>query len=490
MSRRKLPNRSHKRRQRVIQRRKNQSLFQALLDWLIPERGLFAKDRFHGNIKWRPEQLTRQALIWAWQETKKVTDAFEQTLEMCGDLGIEKAAKSYTAFINALDRYRPTFSLRLREHFQLLAKEIGGRFWRDHGWVLIGFDGSRVTTPRTVSNEIAFCAPNYGEGKTAKYRQKKTKGMRRRQNQKNPPEPQAPQAWITMMWHMGLRLPWTWRLGPSNSSERGHVVEMLKQEKFPEDTLFCGDAGFVGYDFWNAIVDAGGNFLIRVGANVKLLSESADVKRLGGGIVLCWPKDKMNSGEKPLRLRLVRVKIGKTKMWMLTSVLDRQKLSVKDLIRYYMMRWGVEVEYRGLKQTIDKAMLRCRNSARVYVELDWSIRAMAFAELVALREQLSNRDKRQRARKQDYHPTARSLANTVRAIRKCMRNLTRDVDPDNDLLSQLAEALVQKYNNRTDKRARYRPPNPDKKPLGDPIVMKLSREAREKLAQLPDRVAA
>ena len=49
------------------------------------------------------------------------------------------------------------------------------------------------------------------------------------------------------MWHMGLRLPWTWRLGPSNSSERDHVREMLKQEAFPENTLFCGDAGFIGY---------------------------------------------------------------------------------------------------------------------------------------------------------------------------------------------------------------------------------------------------
>jgi hypothetical protein len=465
-------------------------LFQALVGWLIPQDGLFAKDRFHGNIKWTPEQLAQQALIWAWQETNKVTDAFEQTLEMCSDLNIEKAAKTYTAFINALDRYRPTFSLRLRQRFQFLAEEIGGRFWRRHGWVLIGFDGSRVTTPRSVSNELAFCAPNYGQGKTAKYRQKKTKGMRRRRNEKNPPEPQAPQVWITMMWHMSLRLPWTWRLGPSNSSERGHVMEMLEQESFPEDTLFCGDAGFVGYDFWKAIVEAGRHFLVRVGGNVKLLSERADVKRLGGGIVLCWPKDKMNSGEEPLRLRLVRVKIGKTTMWMLTSVLDPKELSIKEIIQYYKMRWGVEVEYRGLKQTIDKAMLRCRNSDRIYVELDWSIRAMAFAELVALREQLPTCEGSQRDPEQEYDPTDRSLANTIRALRKCMRNLTRDVDPESDLLSQLAEALVQKYNNRTDKRARYRPPNPDKKPLGEPIVTKLSDEARRKLARIADRIAA
>jgi len=490
MSRRKQANRSYRQRRREIQRRKNKTLFQALVGWLIPEDGLFAKDRFHGNIKWVPEQLARQAMIWAWQGTKNVTDAFEQTLELCRDLRIEKAANTYTGFIQALDHYRATFSLRLRQHFQFLAEEVGGRFWRNNGWVLMGFDGSRVTTPRTVSNETAFCAPNYGKGKTAKYRRKKTKGMRRRQNEKHPSEPQAPQVWITMMWQMSLRLPWTWRLGPSNSSERGHVMEMLEQEKFPQDTLFCGDAGFVGYDFWKAILKAEGNFLVRVGANVSLLSETADVKRVGGGVVLCWPKGKMNSGEEPLRLRLVRVKIGKTKMWMLTSVLDCKELPLKKIIRYYKMRWGVEVEYRGLKQTSDKGTLRCRNSARVYAELDWSIRAMAFAELIALREQLPQDDESQTESEHDYNPKDRSLANTLRALRKCMRNLNQDVDPRSDLLSQLAEALVQKYDNRTDKRARYRPPNPDKKPLGEPTVTKLNREAREKLAQLAERIAA
>jgi hypothetical protein len=457
---------------------------------LIPKGSLFAEDRFHGNIKWVPEQLAQQALIWAWQDTTNVTDAFTMMLEACEDLKIEKGAKTYTSFINALDRYRETFSLRLGRQFQALAEETGGRFWRDSEWVLMGFDGSRVTTPRTVSNEKEFCAPNYGQGKTAKYRKKKTKGMRRRKNEKNKPEPQAPQTWITMVWHMSLRLPWTWRLGPSNSSERGHVMEILKQEEFPKNTLFCGDAGFVGYDFWQAILDAGGAFLVRVGANVNLLSETADIKRLGGGIVLCWPKGKMDSGAKPLRLRLVKVKIGKTTMWMLTSVLHRTKLPNKKITKYYKMRWGVEVEYRGLKQTIDKRKLRCRNSDRVYVELDWSIRAMAFAELIALREQIPCDKKRQSQSVPAYDTKDRSLANTMRALRTCMRNLNKYADLDADLLSLLSRALVQKYKNRTDKKARYRPNNPDKKPIGEPTVRKLKREEREKLREINHRTAA
>lgn len=399
---------------------------------------------------------------------------------------MQHTARSYTSMMNALDRYRDLFSRRLQVRYHQLAEEIGGPFWRIDDWVLMGFDGSRSTAPRTVSNERAFCAPNYGQGKRAKYGKKKSQGMRRKRNQENPPHPQAPQAWITMLWHMGLRLPWMWRLGPSHSSERGHVEEMLKEEEFPENTLFCGDAGFVGYPLWSSILAAGGDFLIRVGANVKLLSEHADVKRNDGGEVLCWPKGKMDSGEPPLRLRLMKVKVGKTKMWLLTSVLDEQKLSKQQMIRFYQMRWGIEVEFRGLKQTVDKHKLRCRNSDRLLVELDWSIRAMAIAELLALREQIpcSERSSSEPA----YDPQSRSLSNTMRALRRAMRN--PDKNPDDDLYHQLSQAIVQPYRNGTDKRARYRPKNPDKKPLGDPKVRKLTKKELKQLKKQHPKVAA
>ena len=112
MSRRKQSNRIHKQRRGEIQRRKNKANLEALLGWLIPEDELFTKDRFHGNIKWRPEQLAQQAVIWAWQDTRNVTEAFAMTLEVCKELKLENAAKTYTAFINALHRYGETFSVR------------------------------------------------------------------------------------------------------------------------------------------------------------------------------------------------------------------------------------------------------------------------------------------------------------------------------------------------------------------------------------------
>src|SRR5205085_8901433 len=138
------------------------------------------------------------------------------------------------------------------------------------GWVLIAFDGSRSTAPRTVANEAAYCAANYGRGKTAKYRKKKSKGMRRRKNQRNKAQPQEPQAWITLLWHMGLRLPWDWRLGPSHASERQHVMDMAETASFPKNTWLCGDAGFVGYPLWSCLSGRGYDFLVRVGAHVSL----------------------------------------------------------------------------------------------------------------------------------------------------------------------------------------------------------------------------
>ena len=138
MSRRKQSNRSaRKNKQQVAAiRRKNNTLFLELLNWFVPESELFSKNEFHGNTKWNAEQLAVQALIWSWQETKHVTDAFDHTQEVCDALGMKETAKSYTSMMNALDRYHDVFTAGLRERFQALAEKSGGRQWETDGWVL------------------------------------------------------------------------------------------------------------------------------------------------------------------------------------------------------------------------------------------------------------------------------------------------------------------------------------------------------------------
>jgi hypothetical protein len=360
--------------------------------------------------------------------------------------------------------------------------------------VPIAFDGSRSTAPRTKSNEAAFCASNYGQGKTAKYRKKKSRGMRRTRNEKNKAQAPEPQVWITLLWHMGVRLPWSWRLGPSDSSERMHVMDMLRTETFPPNTLFCGDAGFVGYPLWACLLEKRSDFLVRVGANVSLLHEYARCvfeKKKGKELfVLCWPRRVMQSNHPPLQLRLLRVRVGKTWVWMLTSVLEHKKLSAKTVVRLYKLRWGIEMEFRGLKQTLDRTKLRSRNDQRVLAELDWSILAMAVAELLAFKEQQARRSSKPVAHKRPADPKNRSLAGTMRALRTCLRNLNDVPEPGKDLPSQLRAAVTDSYRRKRTKAGRYRPFNPDKKPLGDPKLRRLDNREKHKLRQFEAKMAA
>ncbi len=206
-----------RKRKQKLKRVERRMLFSEVVGFLLPVGALFSKEQFHGNIEWVPEQLAAQAMIWSWQDTKLVTDAFEKTLEVCAKLGLKDIAKSYTSFMNALSAYRETIRNGLRAHYQAQAEQIGGKYFRTNKWVLIGFDGSRATAPRSIANEKAFCAPIYGHSNKAKYGKKKSKGLRRKRNAAHKTAPQEPQGWITMMWHMGLRLPWTWRLGRSST---------------------------------------------------------------------------------------------------------------------------------------------------------------------------------------------------------------------------------------------------------------------------------
>jgi hypothetical protein len=268
---------------------------------------------------------------------------------------------------------------------------------------------------------------------------------------------------------------------------------MIERGKCPENTLFCADAGFVGFPFWSHLMQEGYDFLVRVGANVSLLSEHAQYhfEQVGSeGIVLCWPRSAQKSAQAPLRLRLMHIRLGKTDMWLLTSVLEPKRLTQKQAEQFYRMRWGVEVEIRGLKQTLDRAKLRCRDSHRLMAELEWSILAMAIAELLALKEQLAVKEVKRRGKKQKPDPAHRSLAQTMRALRECLRQPHLAPTSGRDLATLLREAVTDEYVRPANKNARYRPKNPDKKPLGDPNLHRLTRTVLNQLKAFDVEIAA
>jgi Transposase DDE domain len=471
----------------------------------LPNGNIFSHLKFHGNTKWLPVGLVWLALCWAWSESRNLTDAFTEAYVISFKLFPQQNHLStYQGFMGAMVTWTSPFIPLLRDVLHQRMQQLGGPCWKIAGWVPIAFDGSRSSVPRTPSNEAAYCAANYGQGKTAKYRKKKSKGMRRQKNEKNPGQPPEPQAWITLLWHMGFHLPWSWRLGPSNSSERDHVMQLVSTEPFPKSTLFCGDAGFIGYLLWAGILGRGHDFLVRVGANVHLLFEHADCdfKQRGKDFeVLCWPRTAIRSQQPPLHLRLLQVKLGRTTMWLLTSVLDHQRLTAVMAARFYEMRWGIEVEFRGLKQTLERAHLRSRNSHRLFAELDWAILAMAIAELFATKEQQTqsennSRDKhpaKQRGKNKTgmmFDPVKRSLANTMRALRNCLRHLHEVPAEGQDIMNRLRRAVTDDYQRKSSKQARYRPPNPDKQPLGAPHVRQINAKQRKQLTLIAQNTAA
>jgi hypothetical protein len=471
----------------------NKESLNKLREWFLPDESIFSRIKFHGNIKWKPSCLVWLALCWAWSCTRNLTDAFAEALSMCEKMLACKPLSTYQGFMWALVGWTAKLLPVLRDIVQQRMEQMASKFWSMDGWVPYGFDGSRSTAPRTKSNEAALCAHNYGKGKTAKYRKKKSKGMRRKRNEKSKAQAPEPQAWITLLWHMGLRLPWSWRLGPSNSSERTHVMDMLRTEWFPQNSLMCGDAGFVGHPLWACLLEQKRDFLVRVGANVSLLHEYADCTFEKKGkelFVLCWPRVAQHANQPPLRLRLLQVRLGKAKVWLLTSVLEREKLTAKAAARFYEMRWGIEVEFRGLKQTLDRAKLRSRNDQRLLAELDWSILAMAVAELMALKEQQARRSSKSADHEKPPDPKKRSLAGTMRALRTCLRNLNEVPEPGKDLPSQLRAAVTDDYRRHRPKAARYRPPNPDKKPLGDPKLRQMDEREKHKLREIKAKTAA
>lgn len=441
------------------------------LDGLLRS-GIFRDLPLHGNTTWQPIELVTLALLWVWSGKATLTDAFSDahrwSLKLCG----KAALTTYQGLVGALATWTPTLLPLLQDRLHQLMEQIGGEHWRIGKWLALGVDGSRDDTPRTRANEARFCARNFGRGMTAKYRKKKSKGMRRKRNREQPPHPVKPQVWITLLWHMGLRLPWSWKSGPSDSSERTHLIQIVKEQVFPENTLFCGDAGFVGYDFWQAIVDAGHHFLIRVGSNVRLLKDLGHVLQRKD-LIYCWPDQAMRKKQPPLVLRLLRFRVGRKFIYLVTTVLHERSLSGRVAEELYRQRWGVEVQFRSLKQTFGRGKLRSRTPDRALVELDWSLLGLTVIQLWAIVEQ----------GKAGLLPEQLSVAQATRVVRRCLDELDEHPADGNSLHASLRQATLDNYKRSSKKEARYKPNYGSKPSAGKPRITLALRKHKLHLQQ-------
>jgi hypothetical protein len=443
----------------------NGQTLHAAVMWAVG-RQVFAGLRPHGNTVWAASELVVLAVLWVWSDQKTLTGAFQEANRWTVDVLGRSVLGTDQGLMGALTTWTARLLPLLRDRLHRLMESDGAAHFRVGGWVPLAVDGTRVGVPRTRENEAAFSAPTSGRSRTAEYRRKRRRraGVRARRGQATA-APQGPQVWVTLLWHMGLQMPWDWRAGPSTASERTHFQDLLTGREYPENTLFCGDAGFSGYALWRAVVDRQQHFLIRVGANVTLLTGLGFVRETDG-IVSLWPTKAAKRRQPPLVLRRIDVRIGKARVTLVTSVLSARRLSPALAGRLYRLRWGVELQFRTLKQTFGRRRLRSRTPDRALVELDWSFAGLWLIQLFAIKEQIDL----------GQVPADCSVGLAIAVVREVFDRWWDRPKRGAGLGSRLGAAVKDGYARAKPKTGRYQPKTKSKPSCGHPTVRKATRE--------------
>ena len=404
------------------------SELEAVLNRVVP-REILSQWRPAGKCGWTPQALCLTTLAWALSDETTLGHRFAAAKAWAENWLGQELPTTIQGFHKALARYQDLLLIFVREHLQQALIDLGGRTFRTAGLAPLAVDGTRIDTPRSAANERRFRA-----------------GIQQRRGKKRTLKQQIhadvrPQIWLTLVWHTTLRLPWSWRLGPYGSSERAHLLDML--DELPSRTLLIGDAGFTGYDFWQAVLAEEHELLVRVGRNVKLLSRLACV-RTRGDLVFLWPDRARRREQPPLVLRQVQLTRKGRTILLVTSLRDEQTLTNGELAELYRQRWGVEVFHRSLKQTFGRGKLRSTAPDHAVSELSWSLVALAGVQLVAVETLRDARRYRQRS-------------STAQALREVRRTFWPDgiAGALPSLRERLLAAIHDRYHRGRKTRRRY-----------------------------------
>lgn len=382
----------------------------------------------------------------AWDEGQTLTARWDHACTAVKELHPHWIlGTSYTGFTEALLRETPRLRDAILPKFRAAMKTMPGNAWQTCGWVAFAVDGSRQEAPHTAANETDLgCA---GREKT------------------------APQVFITTVWHLGLGLPWDYRIGPGTDSERNHAWDMV--DDLPPQALLVADAGFVGYELCRKLVCGSRSFLLRVGGNIRLIEQLGYYQREKHGIVYLWPKNR-KKGEKPLVLRLIRLRPGKQTVYLLTNILAPWQLTNSQARALYRLRWGEEVFYRSFKQTLQRRRLLSRTAATCQVESEWTLLGLWLLGLMTVSRIIAAR----------RDPKSWSVAGSRDLVRQALRDEPPRRQPRRSLSAALADAVLDHYDRSSDKTARNYPRKKKEKPPGPPRIESAEPEEIERAKRL------
>ena len=445
---------------KTVKVRLNADCLRQTLRWLFAGVS-WSTIKFRRDCSWTPRLLAAAGMLWAWADESTLVERFQSVRKIIEFLfpQQQQLAQTYQAFIKLLRRWTPQLAPVIQAALRQRMRQCLPDCWRVDGWTMFGVDGSRIELPRTRSHEAV-----YSPTRPSKRRRKKQRSPRHAK------KANLPQMWITTMWHARTGLPWDWRTGPADSSERSHLLEMLPG--LPAGALVAADAGFVGYEYARTVIDSGRELLVRVGSNVRLLRKLGCVRESAGTVYL-WPDQQAKKNQPPLVLRLVVVQGGRHPVYLVTSVRSRSRMSDAQAAQLYRRRWGVEVFYRHLKQTFGRRKLRSTCADNAQVEIEWSLVGLWAMALYALIE--VNRSGRP--------PRRLSIAQTLRAFRRMLRDYRHRSERGYRLRDRLRSAVIDSYE-RQNKTSRNYPRKKQESPPGSPQLMNASKQQIKQAKQL------
>ena len=397
------------------------------------------------RVRWSAKYIVLAWMVMGWSLQTQLTERFREAGEFLGQCFARRRrpGESYQGLIKATRRLGPKVFHRFWECLRATVPARLSQTWTWFGWVVMAVDGSRIDAPRTRRNE---------------------KSLHRAGREKT-----HPQWWITWITHLPSNLIWDWRQGPGNSAERVHLRRMIRS--LPKRGLLVADAGFGGFDLWWRLSRAGCDFLVRCGSTTTLLVEGAfqQIVREGGQqYVYLWPRKRR--GRRPLRLRLIVLKRGGKRVYLLTNVLDSTHLSRPMASKFYAARWGIETEYRALKQTMGRRKVLAKTPEPGAAELAGNILALAMLVLQAAIV-LAARIARL------------SVASALKVIREALETV-RWSGRFPQFWALLRTAVKDQYRRHGSKRARDWPHKKREPPPGPPHLRRLSRKEKGRIERL------
>jgi Transposase DDE domain len=378
------------------------TLAQFFLDFLSPtvwRQAHQANSRREHKKRWELQPLVTVLLVLSWCQGDSLPERFETARACYVALHPKRRqpGKTVRGFALALRRLPMPV---LRSLLAAVRCRLSGWLhscWRTGGFVLLGCDGSRLECPRTAALERALgCSGKKKKAKKAKKRPKKKakKGPETKAKEalkaiaevapvaaasapaapstaKADEEMSLPSLWLTALVHLASGVPYAWLVGKGDASEQRHLQRLAKL--LPACALVITDAGYRGFALLHELLDAKADFLIRLSSATTLYTlEQKTLKKFETGqVAYYWPAEAQKQEQPPVKVRVIRVRgCQKQDVWLLTSVLEESRLSVKDAARYYKMRWGSEGFFRTYKRTLGNLKLRFDTPALVFREVE------------------------------------------------------------------------------------------------------------------------